>query len=144
MNSYIPDLNVRVALSYDEHVHHSSALQWFDGIGAGVAYFCRFTQLAFLRLLTHPSVMRDAVRTQRQAWGAYDALIRDDRVMFLGDPDTSHVEPLFRKMTSGDRPLSKQWPDAYLVAFALAAELSLVTFDRGLRNLAHSDILVLK
>ena len=144
MNSYFPDINVWIALSYDDHIHHSSALHWFDEIAAGVAYFCRFTQLAFLRLLTNPAVMQDCVRTQRQAWSAYDALIRDDRVMFLGEPDTSRLDPVLRKMTSGDRPLTKQWPDAYLVAFSQTAELILVTFDRALGNIAHSNILVLK
>jgi len=144
MNSYFPDINVWIALSYEAHVHHSSARRWLEGVRGGVVYFCRFTQLGFLRLLTHPSVMRDAVRTQQQAWSAYDFLVQDERVLFLREPDIAQLEPLFRKMTSGDHPLTKQWPDAYLAAFAQAAELTLVTFDRSLGHMVSPNVLLLR
>jgi uncharacterized protein len=144
MTSYFPDINVWIALSYDEHVHHSSARHWFDAIKGGVVYFCRFTQLGFLRLLTHPSVMRGSVRTHQQAWRAYDYLLHDERVLFLGEPDAEQLEPLFRKLTTGDRPLTKQWPDAYLAAFAQTAELMLVTFDRAFVHLVSPNVLLLR
>jgi hypothetical protein len=54
------------------------------------------------------------------------SLIHDERIMFLGEPDASHLEPVLRKMTWGDHPLTKQWPDAHFAAFAHTAELMLV------------------
>jgi toxin-antitoxin system PIN domain toxin len=143
MKSYFPDINVWIALSYEAHVHHLPAKQWFDGITGSAAYFCRFTQLGFLRLLTHPSVMRDALKSQQQAWRAYDLLNHDQRVLFLAEPDTEALDPVFRKFTAGDRPHTKQWPDAYLAAFARATELVLVTFDRSLGRLVTPNVLLL-
>jgi toxin-antitoxin system PIN domain toxin len=143
MKSYFPDINVWIALSYEAHVHHLPAKQWFDGITGSAAYFCRFTQLGFLRLLTHPSVMRDALKSQQQAWRAYDLLNHDQRALFLAEPDTEALDPVFRKFTAGDRPHTKQWPDAYLAAFARATELVLVTFDRSLGRLVTPNVLLL-
>jgi len=68
MKSYFPDVNVWVALSYRGHVHHLLASGWFDGLQAEPMLFCRFTQRGFLRLLTNSRVMRDEVRSQREAW----------------------------------------------------------------------------
>jgi predicted nucleic acid-binding protein len=74
MKSYFPDINVWVALAYRGHQHHPVASSWFERLKSGTAGFCRLTQLGFLRLLTHPVVMRDEVMTQLEAWKAYDLL----------------------------------------------------------------------
>jgi uncharacterized protein len=116
---------------------------WFASLNEDIAYFCRLTQLGFLRLLTHPSVMRRDVRNQAEAWQAYDLLQSDQRVSFQEEGDSEQVESVLRQLTSAGRPSSKQWPDAYLAAFAWTAGLTLVTFDRGLRNLSgHGSILL--
>jgi toxin-antitoxin system PIN domain toxin len=132
MRSYFPDVNVWIALAYDGHQHHASATAWFARLNGGAAYFCRFTQLGLLRLLTHPSVMREDVRSQAQAWLAYDSFLQDERVSFHVEPDPDELQSTLRKLTSGRRAFSKQWTDAYLAAFARVAGLTLVTFDRGL------------
>ena len=87
--------------------------------------------------------MGDAVKSQHQAWRAYDLLSQDERVLFLAEPDTEALDPIFHKLTAGDRPHTKQWPDAYLAAFARAAELILVTFDRSLAGLVTPNVLLL-
>ena len=107
------------------------------------AYFCRVPQLGFLRLLTHPSVMRDDVRTQAEAWQAYDALVTDSHVSFQEEADVGLVESTLRRLTSSKRLSSKQWPGAYLAAFAQSAGLTLVTFDRGLRSFSGNNSLLL-
>jgi predicted nucleic acid-binding protein len=43
-------VNVWVALAHDRHAHHVPARTWLNGIEETV-FFCRFTQLGFLRLL---------------------------------------------------------------------------------------------
>lgn len=118
MKSYFPDLNVWIAMAYEAHEHHPSARQWLEHLDEGTLHFCRFTQIGFLRLLTHPSVMRENVKTQQQAWETYDLLQLDGRVSFLTEPDWSELELTFRNLTSGVRASPKQWPDAYLAAFA--------------------------
>ena len=130
MRSYFPDVNVWVALAYEGHQHHAPASAWLARLNGEAVYFCRFTQLGLLRLLTHPSVMGEDVRRQREAWRIYDAFLRDERISFHPEADPEQVESVFRGLTSGRQSSSKQRPDAYLAAFARVAGLTLVTFDR--------------
>jgi uncharacterized protein len=143
MRSYFPDINVWVALAYRGHQHHPVAASWFEGLESGTAGFCRLTQLGFLRLLTHPLVMRDEVKTQLEAWKAYDLLASSSRVDFYQEPNSDDIEGELRSLTATDRFAPQQWPDAYLVAFAKVAGLMLVTFDRGLSKLASGKVLLL-
>lgn len=144
MKSYFPDINFWVALAYRGHQHHAVAARWFDRLVDDTAGFCRLTQLGFLRLLTHPQVMSDEVRTQTEAWKAYDLLISDARVVFHPEFDLDAIETEFRALTATQRSSPQQWPDAYLAAFARAGNLVLVTFDRALSKLARRDVLLLK
>ena len=102
--------------------------------------FCRFTQLGLLRLLTTKAVMSDEVITQPQAWAAYDRWLKDPRVEFVDEP--AEVETRFRALTRLRQPATKDWADAYLAAFATVGQLTLVTFDQGLRSKAKSAILL--
>lgn len=143
MKSYFPDVNVWIALAYEGHKHHLSATTWFGRLNGDAVYFCRFTQLGLLRLLTHPSVMREDVRSQAEAWRAYDSFLQDERISFHAEADPDQIESAFRGLTSRGRSFSQQWPDAYLAAFARIAELTLVTFDRGVSKLAQGNTLLL-
>jgi uncharacterized protein len=143
MTSYFPNINVWLALAYEGHEHHRAARVWFAGLHEEAAYFCRVTQLGFLRLLTHPSVMRDEVRSPAQAWEAYDALLTDQHVSFREEADAGEVDYVLRRLTSPKRLSAKQWPDAYLAAFAQSAGLTLITFDRGLRNFSGNSSVLL-
>ncbi len=77
--SLFPDVNVWTALTYDRHVHHRVATNWFESLGAaGRLFFCRLTQLGLLRLLTTEAVMgEEEVMSQTEAWEAYDRWLRD-------------------------------------------------------------------
>lgn len=55
------------------------------------------------------------------AWSAYDRLFDDDRVYLI--PEPPNTEQFFRVHTSRDRVSPKIWADAYLLAFASAADL---------------------
>jgi toxin-antitoxin system PIN domain toxin len=143
MKSYFPDLNVWIALTYRGHQQHAVAASWFGRLQSEAAGFCRVTQLGFLRLLTHPVVMGDEVRNRREAWETYDLLISDSRVTFYSERDPDAVESEFRVLTATNRFAPQQWPDAYLVAFAKAEGLILVTFDRALSKLAGGGGMVL-
>jgi uncharacterized protein len=144
MNFYIPDINVWVAAACEGHQHHTSASAWFAAADDGKIGFCRVTQLGFLRLLTHPAVMRDEVMTPTAAWSAYDRFVSDDRVTFYAEPEHEGLQSSFRQMTTAKGFAHKQWPDAYLAAFAKAGGLTLVTFDRGLKALAGKEARLLR
>ncbi len=136
-----PDINVWIALTYQGHVHHSRSAAWFSVLPADSRlFFCRFTQLGFLRLLTAEAVMGDEVMNQPRAWQTYDRWLQDDRVACLDEP--SGLERFFRSLTRLRRPATKDWADSYLCAFASASQLTLVTFDRSLSRRASNSRLL--
>ena len=75
-------------------MHSEKALQWFERSGEEQFFFCRFTQLTVLRLLTTENVMEKDVRNMAQAWVLWDKVWADARIAFLPEPDG--LEPEFR------------------------------------------------
>ena len=59
-------------------------------------FFCRFTQLGLLRLLTNAQVMEEEIMTQRGAWAAYHRWFEDGRVAFLPEPTAASFERVFQ------------------------------------------------
>ena len=59
--TYLPDLNVWIALAAERHTLHLAARHWFSNLQDEKLAFCRLTQLGFLRLLTNKHVMQDEV-----------------------------------------------------------------------------------
>ena|SRR5579863_3545719 len=135
-----PDINVWLALTYDAHSHHIVARKWLSNADRVRLFFCRHTQLGLLRLLSAEAVMGDDAMNQGDAWKAYDRWMDDDRVGFVEEPP--ELEPLFRSMSRLQRPAPKDWADSYLAAFAIASQLTIVTFDRALRAKANNGLLL--
>jgi toxin-antitoxin system PIN domain toxin len=125
----LPDVNVWLALTVAEHVHHAAATQWFEAPEHQRIAFCRVTQMGFLRLLTNPRVMADAMLSPERAWSLLDALLRDSRIFFSAEPPG--LETFFRESTRRRQRGANFWTDAYLSAFASAAGFTIVTFDTG-------------
>ena len=136
-----PDVNVWLALAHEIHPHHTSAERWEKTLSHdAVLCFCRFTQVGLLRLLTNASAMRGDVLTQAEAWAAYDAFTEISGAQLVGEPHG--IDSLFRRLTDREEVSTKQWADAYLAAFAQAAGLTLVTFDRALAGQVKGAILL--
>jgi len=136
-----PDVNVWLALLLADHTHRRSAKAWWESDQSDKIAFARLTQIGVLRLLTTASAMNGKPLGMRQAWQAYDRLFEDDRVAFLAEPEGMDLE--FRKRSSLRTASPKVWADAYIVAFALHSDATLVTFDRALAN-RGADCLVLE
>ncbi len=124
-----PDINLWLAIAAPEHVHAAIAQRWWED-ESGVIAFCRLTQLGFLRLMTTAAVMDGKPLSMSQAWRVYDRLYDDDRVTFVSEPPL--VEQHFRQRATGRVASPKLWADAWLLAFAAAADGVLVTFDKAL------------
>jgi uncharacterized protein len=136
-----PDVNVWLALAHEIHPHHKAAESWEQSLSRdAVLCLCRFTQLGLLRLLTNSSAMREDVLTQSQAWGVFDAFTQVSGARLIEEPHG--IDPLFRRLTDRDEASTKQWADGYLAAFAEAAQLTLVTFDRALARQVKGAILL--
>lgn len=136
------DANVWLALVWGRHVHSERARSWFEQAGTKeeLFFFCRFTQLTVLRLLTTDQIMGTDTKTMSEAWSVWDRIWADSRIAFLPEPDELEKEFRSRSRLSSRSP--KVWADAYLLAFAAIAGLKLVTFDRALQ-VRGADVLVL-
>ncbi len=132
MRPCLVDLNVWVAVAHDGHQHHRTAAAWFELVGVGEAFFCRSTQMGFLRLLTNRQIAAACgarPRSLNEAWKCHDELHQDPRVGFLTEPDD--LEDELRRLSAGSFASPKLLQDAYLAAFANKWGIALATFDRG-------------
>jgi hypothetical protein len=134
------DANVWLALLWSRHIHSEKARRWFENAESEEFFFCRFTQLTVLRLLTTEKILGKDTKTMSEAWGLWDRVWADPRISFLPEPDGLEKEFRSRSRLSSCSP--KVWADAYLLAFASMAGLKFVTFDRALRS-QGADVLVL-
>ena len=134
------DANVWLALVWGRHIHSERAREWLEKSPDEKFFFCRFTQLTVLRLLTSAAVMGNDVRKMREAWGLWDKVCADDRVAYLAEPEA--IEPEFRRQSGVGTSSPKVWADSYLLAFATVAGLQFVTFDRALRS-RGSEVFIL-
>jgi uncharacterized protein len=139
--TYLADVNFWLALSFQRHVHHQSAKAWFEQAVDASCAFCRMTQQGFLRLATNPkAVEKDAV-SMTDAWRLFDLLLNDPRVIYSEEP--ANIESLWRSYTLGATFSPKSWNDAFLAAFAQAAQFEVVTFDREFRKYGGVKCVVL-
>ena len=137
MTSYLIDINVWLALTWDQHPQHIPASRWYASLDEAALLFCRFTMIGFLRLLTNRQVMGDSTTTVAGALQLYDLWREDPRVELLGEP--RGAEGLFRQALAPHslQTATKAIADCYLVGFAGAAGAELVTFDRALAATAR-------
>jgi|KBSSwiStaDraftv2_1062776.scaffolds.fasta_scaffold312146_3 toxin-antitoxin system PIN domain toxin len=127
--TYLPDVNLWIALTVADHVHHTPAVNWFDAVSSDSIAFCRVTQMGFLRLLTNDRVMAEDVFTAQRAWQLIDHIRQDHRIVFTTEP--LEIELSWRTLTNAFKTGASFWTDSYLAAFVQATGHTLVTFDRG-------------
>lgn len=129
----LPDINFWLALVISSHKHHAEAKAWLeeqqddDSIAV-----CRVTQQGYLRILTKSEVMRHyqmPTPTNREAWASWASLLEDHRIFFHSEP--LGLERWWEAFGACPTASSNLWMDTYLAAFAVAANLELVTFDQG-------------
>lgn len=139
--TYLPDVNLWIALTVSGHVHHRTAAAWLEEAGDEILTFCRVTQMGFLRLLTNERVMGADVFTADRAWSLLERLRRHDRVTFSAEP--AGIERAWQMMTMPHKTGANFWTDAYLAAFAMNTGCTLVTFDRGFHKFKKLPVQIL-
>lgn len=138
--TFLPDVNVWVALASRRHVFHQVAAAWMDRVEGDRVALCRITQMGMLRLLTNTHVMSEDVLSQAQAWKLYFHLCQDARISFLAEPPG--LEEAWHKLSTRTTSQS-HWTDAYLQAFAFLSDTVMVTFDRGFRQFGDPRTVIL-
>lgn len=135
------DVNVLMALLYEDHLHTRPALDWLKEQSPKSVLICRVVQMGALRLLTKPSVMKGEVVNPAVFWKMWDRLRQDSRFAFVTEPETFDSE--WKKMTSSLATGESAGTDAYLSAFAKAGGYILVTFDKGMTRFRTTKTVVL-
>jgi predicted nucleic acid-binding protein len=66
--------------------------------------------------------------TNRGAWSAFELLRKRPEITLLDEP--SGTAELWARLAARDTASPKVWMDAYLAAFAIRAEIPLLTLDQ--------------
>ena len=127
---HLLDINVWLALAFDGHQNHNLARTWFEGLPVeSRCYFCRYTQMGFMRIATNARANPLQTLSLSQVWAFYDQTMLDVRIGFSVEP--KNLENEWRQLVQVGTFTSRHWNDAYLAAFALAADFELITIDKG-------------
>jgi toxin-antitoxin system PIN domain toxin len=128
--SYLPDVNVLIALSDPQHCSHAAAAGWHSQIGEGRFNLCPVTESGFVRLSASPKVGGKTISDSKMMLQAISIL-----------PNVFHlpVAPSWLELVS---PFAsrlhgyRQVTDALLLGLAIRNQAILVTLDRGILALA--------
>ena len=140
--TYLPDVNLWIALASHGHVHHPAALHWFGQTLTHELAFCRITQMGLLRLLTNRHAMGANVLTPANAWRVYDDFARNPRIVFAKEP--TGIEIQWRNHVQQPEQSVNSWTDAYLASFATASGFTLATFDVQLARRRNVSVHLVK
>lgn len=141
----LADSNVWLALALSKHECHAAVRDWLgQRTPSETVFFCRLTQLSFLRLLTTQAVFAPYAippLSNKAAWTAYEGFLAHDRISWAAEP--RGLEAVWKKLAGGAKPSPKLWMDAYLAAFAITAEYQLVTIDKAFKQFKGLSLMLL-
>lgn len=139
-----PDVNVLIAASRDEHVHHLKARDWLldacaqsaatcagAGQSGGTLQLITPVMASFLRLVTHARVFATPTPTE-QAIAFLDALLDSPGIAIL---DTPNAWPVLRQICLDNKLSANAIPDALIAAAVVQNKEVLATFDRDFSRL---------
>ena len=136
------DVNILVALTTQNHVHHALVKAWFYASPDRAWSLCAFTEAGFLRNVTAP---RSGQITMSEATAILKQLSQHPgyRYLPIATDWQTLCSPLFQRLYG-----TKQVTDAYLLGLAVREDLVLVTMDKAIVHLAGTEfgkhVLVLK
>jgi predicted nucleic acid-binding protein len=97
--------------------------------------WCRATQQSFLRLASTP-VITQAYRvpkaTNGDAWAALQTFLALPQVDVIDEPP--ELGRTWSQLGAIEQAAPKRWMDAYLAAFAITADLPLISLDQDFRQ----------
>ena len=125
------DSNVWLPLIWEGHEKHLSAKAWFTSQTDSFC-FCRVTQLALLRHLTHASILKEDALSNSAALTVVQQLRDSASVRLLLEP--AGLDEWFLKFGTRRTKSPQLWTDAYLAAFAVAGNLRFATYDKGFKK----------
>jgi toxin-antitoxin system PIN domain toxin len=121
---FLLDVNVLMALLWENHEHHDRARQWLRA-AEGFAT-CPITQIGFARVSSHP--MLGYGMSPEEAFGVLRRFLADARHAFVHDDLSCEDRALLTERIPG----AKHVTDHYLAALARQHGLKLATLDEPL------------
>ncbi len=126
MTTYLPDVNVLVALLSSKHAHHTRAAKWFESVGHTSWLTCPITQNGAVRVMSGPRFSKVSV-TAGSMIDSVRSLIHIGKHEFIPD-DISLIE---NALINPSHLLgAQQLTDTYLLALAVQNDAILATLDR--------------
>ena len=131
-----PDVNILVAASRQDHVHHAPALAWLESAletsaDGQMLAILPMVACGFLRLTTHPKVFVEP--TPLKAAQTFLRAVLDTPNVTM--PMLGEEWPLFEKLCAQHKLSGNAITDAWIATAALSHHLHLVTFDKDFRRL---------
>jgi uncharacterized protein len=118
------DVNLLMALLWENHEHHQSARAWLRRVTDFAT--CPVSQLGFARVSSHP--LLGYSMSPDQAFGVLRRFLSDSRHRFVPDDLSCEDRVVRTNLMAG----ANQVTDHYLVALARQHGLTLATFDEPL------------
>jgi toxin-antitoxin system PIN domain toxin len=126
------DTNLWLAVSFEAHPFHGQARGLLlAATDTDPWLWCRATQQSFLRLASTPALLaayKTPRATNRDALTALQTLLGLRQVGFAEEPEG--LMAVWTRIGGMAQAAPKLWMDAYLAAFAIAAEIPFLTLDR--------------
>ncbi|MFI5385468.1 MAG: TA system VapC family ribonuclease toxin [Fimbriimonadales bacterium] len=133
------DVNVWVALSAPEHVHHDRARRYWEDEALPRIAFNSQTMLGLVRVCSSAGHFGGQPLSPEESWAVYIDWRKDTAVTHLREP--SPCGSILDRFVSSGLVTPRRWTDAYLAAFAVAGSMRLVSFDRDLRVFPGLELL---
>ncbi len=136
MPACLPDSNVWLAAAFAEHPAHAVSRRVLYSASADEpALWCRATQQSFLRLASTPVITQayGVPKTSNgDAWAALQTFLALPQVDVIDEPP--ELGRTWCQLGAIEQAAPKRWMDAYLAAFAITADLSLISLDQDFRQ----------
>jgi toxin-antitoxin system PIN domain toxin len=114
------DVNVLLAVIWDEHPQHQHAFEWIKGKSVAV---CPISELGFIRISTHAKSSFNAPMEQARE------LLKN----FLSERDAARIPDDLPALASNPQK-SDEVTDSYLAELAARHDLKLATLDGGINH----------
>jgi toxin-antitoxin system PIN domain toxin len=126
---YLLDVNILIALTETEHIHHRTVMRWFNtpGLDWGL---CAFSEAGFLRVSTNSKSGSNTIEESNAVLGKLESH-PGYRYWPITVGWSDLAEP-FRERIFGHQQIA----DAYLLGLAINENGVLVTLDKAIKFLA--------
>lgn len=136
MPACLLDSNVWLAAAFAEHPAHAVSRRVLCSASADEpALWCRATQQSFLRLASTPVITQayGVPKTNNgDAWAALQTFLALPQVDVIDEPP--ELGRAWCQLGAIEQAAPKRWMDAYLAAFAITADLVLISLDQDFRQ----------